>query len=85
MIDPVARAAIPFSAFADAVEEQEADSATDNEGDMMNAQFFAGVEWDCLKNIYYRFSAFTIKKFVTKQYYIFLYVSMDVFLLKYCD
>ena len=28
--------AIPFSAFADVVEEYEADSATDNEGDMIN-------------------------------------------------
>ena len=36
-IDPVARAAIPFSAFADAVEDYEADSMTDDEGDMMNA------------------------------------------------
>ena len=29
--------AIPFSAFADVVEEYEADSATDDEGDMINA------------------------------------------------
>ena len=29
--------AIPFSAFADAVEEYEADSAMDDEGDMINA------------------------------------------------
>ena len=36
-IDPQARAAIPFSAFADAIEEYEAESGTDDEGDMMNA------------------------------------------------
>ena len=29
--------AIPFSTFADAVEEYEADSAMDDEGDMINA------------------------------------------------
>jgi hypothetical protein len=36
-IEPQPRAAIPFSAFADAVEEYEADSETDDEGDGMNA------------------------------------------------
>ena len=32
-IDPVSCAAIPFMAFADAIEEYEADSGTDDEGD----------------------------------------------------
>jgi hypothetical protein len=38
-MDPQPRAAIPFSAFADAVEEYEVDSETDDEGEMtrMNA------------------------------------------------
>ena len=36
-IDPVSCAAIPFMAFADAIEEYEADSGTDDEGDIMNA------------------------------------------------
>ena len=44
-IDPVSCAAIPFMAFADAIEEYEADSGTDDEGD--NAQFV--VKQDCLK------------------------------------
>jgi hypothetical protein len=35
--EPQARAAIPFSAFAAAVEEYEADTGTDDEGEMMNA------------------------------------------------
>ena len=37
MIDPVARAAIRFSAFADRVNKYEDDSTTDDKGDMMNA------------------------------------------------
>jgi hypothetical protein len=36
-VDRQPRAAIPFSAFADAVEEYEADTGTDDEGDVMNA------------------------------------------------
>lgn len=35
----MARAAIPFLAFADAVEEYEADSVTDDKGDMMNYEY----------------------------------------------
>ena len=34
---PENRQAIPFSAFVDAVEEYNADSATDSEGDMRTA------------------------------------------------
>ena len=36
-IEPQIRQAIPFSAFVDAVEDYEADTETDDEGDMMNA------------------------------------------------
>ena len=36
-IDPQPWAAIPFSAFTDAIEEYEADSETDNKGDMVKA------------------------------------------------
>jgi hypothetical protein len=36
-VEPQTRQAIPFSAFIDAVEDYEADSETDDEGDMMNA------------------------------------------------
>ena len=36
-IEPQIWQAIPFSAFVDAVEDYEADSETDDEGDMMNA------------------------------------------------
>jgi hypothetical protein len=36
-VEPQTRQAIPFEAFVDAVEEYEADSETDDEGDQMNA------------------------------------------------
>lgn len=36
-MEPVSQQAIPFSAFEDAVEEYNADSETDDEGDMREA------------------------------------------------
>ena len=36
-VEPQTRQAIPFEAFVDAVEEYEADSETDDEGDQLNA------------------------------------------------
>ena len=42
-IDPQPWAAIPFSAFTDAIEEYEADSETDDKGDMVG---------ECLKSFF---------------------------------
>ena len=55
-IEPQIRQAIPCSAFVDAVEDYEADSETDDEGDMMNT-------WTSYFILYYLKKQFSIYPF----------------------
>ena len=60
-IEPQIWQAIPFSAFIDAVEDYEADSETDDEGDMMNAWTGYFILYYLKKTVFYiPFSSFKI-------------------------